>query len=1403
MKNNRYGFGALAKGFNLDSVPEIEKAFNSMDGQYSFLEDLYQEKSLRQIKESLFVSPSAKENQFVKTDKKIQYTFSPGRYQVVIQNLLTTGSTTLDCSFKGGKRNESMELKPNKSWDFIIQILPDESVQKMDFVLKSKSIFNKIPYNLEVFKVMDLIDERRGNLCENEENIYKFDIIPGQYRIRLTSKDKTPFSIKINFGGQTESSQPTTYEIFDSKLFSIPTSYPQLFHGSVDVHVIIKNKTKKDSKYYLQILQIYGIDELSDIDERNARIIEEEIKKKANEGFIKLDSELLVSLMYYCQEQEFKSLHQYVKRKFNAIETYKKMKEMTENYVDKKENDFKQLKSFLTSISNFQFLNPQLKVSDFKDSIQKLFDGVLMDEQLQRELEDVLDNPTFDSLEKILTQFEEETKKFNNIPSVELKTLIDKSNEIFVKMKFIFEMKDKLKRYCDEKNIIEIENTLEKMYSSPYLELIEKDIIIAKNLLEELIKREETVLELNSLMKTTTKENAYILKKFLNDNHERLNDYNYKNGFDLYLSLSEVVVPNVEEKVEEKKESHKPRSLMSFSTLAEKAKKINEEMTAEEIKAEEDRIKKEEEKRKLKLQLEKEEEERKLKLKLEEEERKKQEEENQRKREAEERKTQEIIERRKERKRKKLEKEQRLKDEKERKEKERDEKIITMKQKLKEMTAKRLKAEDTRQQQEILLEKEKFKRLNPKFKLLMKSAQELPKMDIGGLSDPYAIINFANQSFKTEIKKKTLTPIWNEEFQFNARGYLDDSIQIELFDWNKLHSDEYMGSIEIPLSSLKFDVNTLQMKLEHLKNPKKSKGSITLEITTIGFGIGIGDLPPLVEIPDEYLEMELEDDILSLENQEFSIEKSDSSDDEEPIEKITSSSMKENVMEIPKKTNISKIDTETVIQVKSEVVLLKESFEVETKEDFQEMSSVEEKEVESNEIIESEKEIELFVKNKEEPKSTIDENIKPSTPIEFPTEMDMPEELSIEQQEELLKSPLIITPNNESMFPDENEEINTIRISLPQKPKPLDKKLQKLLDQKNLEKEKEKKINEKLIISSQELSHELLTILHRELLRSMYSNESLVITRKSPNSKGLVDAIFNVINYKKKPKYLLLERSFIEIFSNHQSPQIQEIVKYFYDRKMYQTTKYLDENMSFLQFVLDCNCLDRLLNFIINDRIYLEATYEPDSILSGNIYRDDLMCLLDLLKQIKFMLGYLPIITSNQLNQEKEKEIKNLKVLSKTILQYYLMKNGDIIGIDTKEKGTSLTNLIRTKYIHAIERICSHGLRFKRFDYKYHIWEIFEAFESNSKAIIFKEMVNHIRSLKLKSNSLKFKILICYCLNKKLLSDVIEAIFSDQKLLNFFYVKGTLWNDNEAKNLIFEQLSPMSNLKLEIDPNKL
>jgi hypothetical protein len=94
------------KTLGLDSVPEIEKAFHSLEGKFNFLDDLdMEERSVPKIKESVFISPSPKDVQVIKSEKKfIPFTFTPGRYEIIVLNLLNSGSGVLECTFKGGSK---------------------------------------------------------------------------------------------------------------------------------------------------------------------------------------------------------------------------------------------------------------------------------------------------------------------------------------------------------------------------------------------------------------------------------------------------------------------------------------------------------------------------------------------------------------------------------------------------------------------------------------------------------------------------------------------------------------------------------------------------------------------------------------------------------------------------------------------------------------------------------------------------------------------------------------------------------------------------------------------------------------------------------------------------------------------------------------------------------------------------------------------------------------------------------------------------------------------------------------------------------------------------------------------------------------------------------------------------
>ena len=87
-------------------------------------------------------------------------------------------------------------------------------------------------------------------------------------------------------------------------------------------------------------------------------------------------------------------------------------------------------------------------------------------------------------------------------------------------------------------------------------------------------------------------------------------------------------------------------------------------------------------------------------------------------------------------------------------------------------------------------------------------ARNLQKMYIGGLSDPYVKIYFLHKGtritkWKSNIMKKTVSPIYNEPFQFDTDGMDIDFVELQLtmFDHDTLGSDDVMGTVEFGMKS--------------------------------------------------------------------------------------------------------------------------------------------------------------------------------------------------------------------------------------------------------------------------------------------------------------------------------------------------------------------------------------------------------------------------------------------------------------------------------------------------------------------------------------------------------------------------------------------------------------------------
>jgi len=90
--------------------------------------------------------------------------------------------------------------------------------------------------------------------------------------------------------------------------------------------------------------------------------------------------------------------------------------------------------------------------------------------------------------------------------------------------------------------------------------------------------------------------------------------------------------------------------------------------------------------------------------------------------------------------------------------------------------------------------------------LKIKSAQGLRAADSNGFSDPYVNIELntaakttEQQKFKTCVKKRTLTPSWDEEFNLKISDYNKTVLELSVRDWDKFANDDKIGNLSLPL----------------------------------------------------------------------------------------------------------------------------------------------------------------------------------------------------------------------------------------------------------------------------------------------------------------------------------------------------------------------------------------------------------------------------------------------------------------------------------------------------------------------------------------------------------------------------------------------------------------------------
>ena len=78
--------------------------------------------------------------------------------------------------------------------------------------------------------------------------------------------------------------------------------------------------------------------------------------------------------------------------------------------------------------------------------------------------------------------------------------------------------------------------------------------------------------------------------------------------------------------------------------------------------------------------------------------------------------------------------------------------------------------------------------------------QDVRVADANGFSDPYALVFVGkNKPKKTKIVKKSLNPVWEETFEFPFTRH-DKTLQVQVWDWDAIGSDDFLGLVHIDLS---------------------------------------------------------------------------------------------------------------------------------------------------------------------------------------------------------------------------------------------------------------------------------------------------------------------------------------------------------------------------------------------------------------------------------------------------------------------------------------------------------------------------------------------------------------------------------------------------------------------------
>ncbi|CAJ0575544.1 unnamed protein product, partial [Mesorhabditis spiculigera] len=110
-------------------------------------------------------------------------------------------------------------------------------------------------------------------------------------------------------------------------------------------------------------------------------------------------------------------------------------------------------------------------------------------------------------------------------------------------------------------------------------------------------------------------------------------------------------------------------------------------------------------------------------------------------------------------------------------------------------------------------------------------AENLIAKDLGGKSDPFAVLELVNTRLQTHTEYKTLSPHWNKLFIFSVRD-IHTCLEVTVYDEDPNNKFEFLGRVSIPLITIR-NCEKKWFALKDKKLMNRVRGDILLELDLI------------------------------------------------------------------------------------------------------------------------------------------------------------------------------------------------------------------------------------------------------------------------------------------------------------------------------------------------------------------------------------------------------------------------------------------------------------------------------------------------------------------------------------------------------------------------------------------